>query len=295
LKDDTSDTPAGELSALKGAIKDLGPLGTTISAVVGVGVIYVIGGMVAILRLRQAHLPVEQGLDVTPREQLLVIGAREVVLVLALSLVFFLLLDKVSAPWSFLIVLLLCGAALLLAPVTPAGLVWPVAILLVLGLWLLHEKRESSLALLAIPVVILVAVASRYDDPPARFFEGNVWTDAPPLTGCRLDVGEDPKSAASSCGLFLGVTDDNVYLGFPGGGGTPRQIVGLPKSTVEKIVLTEFVTCPDSPRRQPRGCARAPRLSIVGRVARWLGGPEISCNPLECWIDGTNHGSRVFG
>ncbi len=291
------DTPPGELGALKDAIKEVGPLGTAISAVVGVGVVYAIGGMVSILRLRQAGLPVEQGLDVMPREQLLVVGAREVILVLVLSLVLFLILTKVKAPWSYVTMLALCLVALVLAPITLSGFAWPVAILLVLGLWHIHQKRGSYLALLAIPVVVLVAVAFRYDDPPARFYAGNVWNDEEPYGECRFDRTDELRVQASRCGYYLGITDDNVYIGIPTSKSERREIIGLPTRTVKRVMLTEFPSCPDPGETEPpvRGCTLAPRLSLLGHYLRWRGWGEISCNPLECWVGNTNHGSRVFG
>jgi hypothetical protein len=280
------------LGDLKNALTEVGPLGTAIGAFAGAGVVYVIGGMVSVIRLRQSQLPVEQGLDVIPREQLLLIGAREVIVVLALSLGLFLLLDKIQPPRCYVVLAILALASLLLAPLTRAGLVWPVAILAVLGLWWLHQ-RGSTVALMTIPIVMLLVVAYRYDDPPPRFFAGNIWTGEAPRQGCRFDRPNQVGRRASYCGVFLGVTGDHVYLGLPGK--DPREIVGLPKDTVKKIVLTEFSNCPDSPASRPPGCVSAPRLSLVGRVTRELGLSAISCIPLECWIGRKNHGRGIFG
>jgi hypothetical protein len=297
----TERTASQVLGDLKNALAAVGPLGTTIGAVAGAGVVYVIGGMVSVIRLRQAHLPVEQGLDVIPREQLLLIGAREVILVLALSLGLFLLLDRIQPPRCYSVLAILALASLLLAPLTRAGLVWPVAILAVLGLWWLHE-RGSTVAFVAIPIVILLVVAFRYDDPPPRFFQGNVWTSEAPRQGCRYDRPNQVGRRASYCGVFLGVTGDHVYLGLPGRdtqpkgkAPQPREIVGLPKDTVKKLVLTEFSNCPARSDPRPPGCVSAPRLSLVGRVTRRLGLSGISCIPLECWIGRKNHGRGVFG
>jgi hypothetical protein len=282
------------LGDLKNALTEVGPLGTAIGAVAGAGVVYVIGGMVSVIRLRQSQLPVEQGLDVIPREQLLLIGAREVIVVLALSLGLFLLLDKIEPPRSYVVLGILALSSFLLAPLTRAGLVWPVAFLVVLGLWWLHE-RGSTVAVMAIPVVILLVVAFRYDDPPPRFFAGNVWTSEAPRQGCRFDRPNQVGRRASYCGVFLGVIGDHVYLGLPGKDPRPREIVGLPKDEVKKIVLTEFSNCPESPASRPPGCVSAPRLSLVGRVTRGLGLSAILCIPLECWIGRKNHGRGVFG
>ena len=212
------------------------------------------------------------------------------------SLGLFLFLDKIQPPKSYVFLASLALASLLLAPLTRAGLIWPLAILVVLVLWRLHE-RGSTVAFLGIPIVILVVVAFRYDDPPPRFFEGNVWTSEAPRQGCRFDRPNQVGRRASYCGVFLGVTGNHIYLGLPGDDSQPREIVGVSQDEVKKLVLTEFSSCPEAEAADPRppGCVSAPPLSLAGRVTRRLGWSALSCIPLECWIGQKNHGRGVFG
>jgi len=260
-------------------------LGTVIGAVLGAGVLYLIGGTVVLVRLHQANLPVEQGLDVIPREKLLLIGAREVIIVLAVSTALLLLLKLKR---RFLAFVLLIGAALLFVPLTPAGIAWPVVLLIVLLMWLILEQQSKTRwALLVIPILVLVAVVFRYNDPPSRFSEGNVWTNDPQNMVCRsiLLGRKQTEIYASQCGAFLSIKDDYVYLANAGTGSSdsPPEVWSVPKASVKRLILTDHVD------------PRAPRVSIIGRLTRFMGVSTISCNPLECWIGHRNVGSRIFG
>jgi hypothetical protein len=275
---------------LRQALKEIGPLGTVIGAVLGAGILYVIGGTVVLVRLHQADLPVEQGLDVISREQLLLVGAREAIVVLALSVGIISLLKLKRRVLTFGI---LACAALFFAPLTPAGIAWPVVILLALALWLALEKKASTQwALLIIPILVLMAAVLRYYDPPSRFAEGHIWTKDPANRFCRRIYFYPDKTqpaisiTASYCGAFMSVNDDNVYVAWRAGAAraeNPPEILGVPKASVQRFVLTDPVD------------PRAPRPSLFGRVTREFGWSAISCNPLECWIGSRNVGSRIFG
>jgi hypothetical protein len=277
--------PSRRRDDLKHAIADAGPLGTVLGAVLGAGVLYVIGGAVELVRLAQANLPVEQGLDVAPREQLLLMGGREVIVVLALSaLIVWLLRTRHRTP----VFIGLTVIAIAIVPLTPAGIAWPVVLAAALGAWLISERSASTRwVVLAIPLLVLVAVVFRYADPPSRFSDGNVWTAEPGKARCRwLPVGDTTaRKHASWCGAFVSSNAEYVYIGIPGVEGTahPPELQGLTKSSVKRLVLTDHVD------------RRAPRTSVVGRVTHRLGWSSISCNPLECWIGQTNFGSRIFG
>jgi hypothetical protein len=119
---------------------------------------------------------------------------------------------------------------------------------------------------MTIPIVILLVVTYRYDDPPPRFFEGNVWTSDAPWQGCRFERPNQRGRRASYCGVFLGVTGDHVYLGLPGKDPQPREIVGLPKDTVKKIVLTEFSNCSGSAASRQSGMRE--RTASIARRTR---------------------------
>jgi hypothetical protein len=59
---------------------------------------------------------------------------------------------------------------------------------------------------------------------------------------------------------------DHVYLGLPAKDPQPREIVGLPKDTVKKIVHTEFSNCSGSAASRQSGMRE--RTASIARRTR---------------------------
>jgi hypothetical protein len=246
-------------------------LATVITAIAGAGLIYVLGGVAMGLRLDGSHFPIEEGLKVVPREVLLLIGFRELLLVLVTS---------AAILWLRSYLAWLAAALFLLVPLTLEGLFWPVGLLIVYALWRYSRARAFERAVLACFVFAVIAVPLRFTDPPYRFPATLIYTP----TACEkfeLALAED-----GACkGGLISSTSSGVYVGAPPGVvglNSPARIVFVPNSQITDMVLVEHFPI-------------APRASLLGRLAAELGVGAFSCNPLECWVRKRNYGARYLG
>jgi hypothetical protein len=274
---------AGALRQFGDSVKGLGLIEAVASAVATAGVLYVVGGAAVLIRLAQTRLPVEQGLYVMPRDVLLLLGVREFLVAVAVAVVVYGL--TIWSGGSLWIQLIAVAVVACVVPLTYGGLVWPSALLaaIIVSRLLVSGARAVWLPIVVVGLM-LVAVVSRYTDPPFRFPRGSVFQlNAPPVRGCpRYDSNKRPPSY---CGAYLGSTSDSVFIGIvdrPETSYDEAEIVIIPRDEVRKIFVSSPPTTP------------APRTSLLGRVVDRFG-PRVSCTPLECWVGDHNYGARELG
>jgi hypothetical protein len=265
------DTTSALLLDLAKKLEPAAKLATVITAIAGAGLIYVLGGLAMGLRLDGSHFPIEEGLKVVPREVLLLIGFRELLLVL---------LTSATILWLRSYLVWVAAALFLLVPLTLEGLFWPIGLLVVYAVWHYSRVQPFERAALACFVFAVIAVPLRFTDPPYRFPATLIYTP----TACEkfeLALAED-----GACkGGLISSTSSGVYVGAPPGVvgvNSPARIVFVPNSQIHDMVLVEHFPV-------------APRASLVGHVAGALGFGSFSCNPLECWVRKHNYGARYFG
>jgi hypothetical protein len=272
----STESTADLLLGLARRLEPAAKLATAVSAVAGIGLIYILGGIAMALRLEGSRFPIEEGLKVVPRETLLLLGFRELLLVLVG--IFVILRLRSYLHW-------IAGVLVLLVPLTVEGLVWPLGLLVVYAIWRYSRENAFERAAVATALFTVVAVPLRFSDPPYRFPAAVVVTP----TACRqleLALAEKPQPGEDlSCrGGLISSTSSGVYLGAPPGAvdGSKSRIVFIPHSDITDFVLESHFPV-------------APRTSILGRFADAAGLPRFSCNPLECWVREENYGARFLG
>jgi hypothetical protein len=265
------DTTSALLLDLAGRLEPAAKLATVITAIAGAGLIYVLGGLAMGLRLDGSHFPIEEGLKVVPREVLLLLGFRELLLVL---------LTSAAILWLRSYLVWVAAGLFLIVPLTLEGLFWPVGLLIVYALWRYSRVQAFERAALACFVFAVIAVPLRFTDPPYRFPATLIYTSK----ACEKFELALAKDGACKGGL-ISSTSSGVYLGAPPGVvglNSPARIVFVPNSQITDMVLVEHFPV-------------APRASLLGRLAAELGVAAFSCNPLECWVRKHNYGSRYLG
>jgi len=263
------DTTSVLLLDLAKKLEPAAKLATVITAIVGAGLIYVLGGLAMGLRLDGSHFPIEEGLKVVPREVLLLIGFRELLLVLVTG-------AAILCLRSYLI--WVAAALFLLVPLTLEGLFWPIGLLIVYAVWRYSRVQPFERAALACFIFALIAVPLRFTDPPYRFPAALIYT---PKACENLELAVTEDGAACKGGL-ISSTSSGVYVGAPPGVVGSARIVFVPNSQITDMVLTEHFPV-------------APRASLLGRLAAELGIGSFSCNPLECWVRKRNYGATYLG
>jgi hypothetical protein len=230
-----------------------------------------LGGIVFAIRLTEVGLPVEEALRAVPRETLVLVGARELLIagVVAIGL---LLLARMIV----LAVAVAVGLALV-APLTFAGLAWSAAVVIVL----LATRHIRQVMVVAVGTFVLACVltAVRFTDPPYAFSSVQILRASDPSIGCA-NVLEEAMSRV--CGAYLGRHNDGVYVGNP----DDDRIVFVPKETLRAVVLF------------PPPDHGSPRRSVLGRVAnvvlRERSSTRVDLTPLDLWVDGEHKGWSIF-
>jgi hypothetical protein len=84
---------------------------------------------------------------------------------------------------------------------------------------------------------------------------------------CRaLEAGGGDRRRGAGLAHRERLRGDHVYLGLPAKDPQPREIVGLPKDTVKKIVHTEFSNCSGSAASRQSGMRE--RTASIARRTR---------------------------
>jgi hypothetical protein len=215
-------------------------LATLVTAVAGAGLIYVLGGLAMALRLEGSRFPIEEGLKVVPREVLLLLGVRELLLVL---------LAVAAILWLRSYLVWIASALLLIAPLTLEGLFWPLGLLIVYALWRYSPFRPFERAAVACSVFAIIAVPLRFTDPPFRFPATLVYASKACM---NLELALAPDLACK--GGLISSASSGIYLGAPPGvvgKHSPARIVFIPSSQIRDMVLVAHFAV--APRASPNG------------------------------------------
>ena len=269
-KDPNADQPAPTTDPLRALVEQAGSLGTfggVITVIASAATAALLGGIVFAIRLNEVGLPVEEALRVIPRETLVLVGARELLIAGVLAIVL-LLLARTTLALALAVALIVA----LVSPMTFAGLAWPAAIVLV---WVAARYvRQAMLVAVGTFVLACILTSVRYTDPPYAFSVAQVVRasdDA--IHGC----GSLEQSKTRICGAYLSRHNDGVYLGSPAN----DRIVFVPKEAVRGVIL------------YPPPDHGSPRTSVFGRVAPDFI-PRIDLTPLNLWVDGEHKGWSIF-
>ena len=255
---------------------------TRVGAITGafaglVAFLYVIGGAVMWIRFRSAGLPADQAVSLVPRDQLLVIGLRVLVLPALLSGAVFALLAQRQrrrqleyATWGQVpLRASLCwlGAIVVLGlvvPLTPGALAWPIAAFALWAGWhqcIAEAFRPTDPRTFPLWRAVGLAVLLSAGVSLARQFDSPVQ-----LPSATVQVGDRP----SQTGVLVSANSDQVAVGFRERG----EIMIFARSQ-----LSNFLVGPTLDRR-------APRASLLSRV---LKGGAWAATPLELWCGGERY------
>jgi hypothetical protein len=264
----------GSLSTISQAASQLGAVASAVAGLVAF--VYLVGGAVMWIRFRTAELPPDQAVGLVGRKDLMVVGLRVLVLPALLAGVLFVMLARrhrrrvsqgngrghpklLVGMW-----LLVIAALLVVVPLTPGALAWPLA---AATLWLVWARSLSSsyhpnghanfpMARAAAVAVLLAATVSlaRQVDHPVE------------LAAATVQVGHE----APQVGVLVSENDDEVAVGFP----DIHSIRLFRRAEVRSLLIG------------PGLDRRAPSPSLLSRL---LGGPAWAATPLEVWCDGQHY------
>jgi hypothetical protein len=249
--------------------KSLELVGQLVVGAAGIAIAYLFGGLVMAVRLTKVGMPVEQGLTLIPREQILLVGIRELLIAGAIG-VFFLFLAGRRWRW----ILMVAAVLLLLAPLTVGGTIWAGLLVTLAFVTQLIAARSSDSAgiwiLVVSGIMLLIACALRYQDPPFRFPVGQIVTEQSTVDECG-PLAEHKRI----CGAFLGFTSDDIRIGSPA-----RDFFAVvSRDKVERIYIAP------PPETSP------PRRSLIARLTD----SQFSATPtLDFWINGHDLSPRLL-
>jgi hypothetical protein len=256
--------------ALAGRIASLGAAGATVLAAAAAAVIYITGGIADAFRFDTIGLPVEASLSVVPRQDLLLLGVRELLLGTLVGAAVVAVVARLSARKVAVLAIVMA----LIVPGTTAGYLWPVALLAV-GL-LVQKVGWNEWIIAAALGLGVVATVGRYSNPPYHLAIGEV---------VRVDTKKfkcgDLRSKAQTCGAFLASTAEGAYVGGP----SDKTLVFVPKARIRALVL------------RPPPASRAPSPSLLGLLADAISPlPRVSITPLgDLWVGNAYHGRSILG
>jgi hypothetical protein len=254
------------LSVLVKRADSLTTIGGVITAVLSAATATLLGGIVFAIRLDKVNLPVEEGLRAIPRETLLLIGARELLLSTLVAIVLLLLARHTMSAVVVAVVMFV------VVPFTVAGYAWPLAVLV--AAFVIPRLPNAIVVAITTFVLACVITTVRFTDPPFAFSSGELVRTFE-KSGVACDGLEKEKTRL--CGDYLGKHDDGVYLGQS----SNQRILFVPKEDFDAILLS------------PPSTISAPRTSLLGRLTDRVGN-SFSLTPLDLWVGHSRKGGYLF-